>query len=229
VTEEAEETLTDPAEAKAEAKAEARLEKACLPPYEGDGLPPELATLPKAELVLALKVVRLWLLKQTKSESLSEELAQIVFLKMTRTRRWNPAKGPFGRHFMLCAKSEKNHHFASKAPEREALARQGFAREELPSAAASPEDVIVRAETETQELAALEAKATREVELLRARIANHDLMPRVLACIEQGIEGARAIADTIGVPVVKVYRALDLIRHHIKKIRETETETEKRR
>jgi hypothetical protein len=204
------------------AKEEAVLEAACLPPYEGEGLPPELRTLPKAELQAALRVVRAWVISQTKSKALADELVPNVYLKMTRTRRWNSAKGPFARHFMLCAKSEKNHHFASKAPEKEAEARQGYAREELPTAAASPEDLIVRAETESEQAAAGQARAIFELEQLRARTAQHELMPQVIACIARGIEDSGAIAHELGVPVVKVYRAKDLIRHHIKKIRETE-------
>jgi DNA-directed RNA polymerase specialized sigma24 family protein len=227
VDEETKESAIDRAEAEAFAKAEAALEQACLPPWEGPGLPPELAAVPRAELIAARRVVFGWAIKESKSKALAEELVPIVYLKMASTRRWNSAKGPFGRHFMLCMKSELSHHFKSKAPEKEAAAREGYAREELPTTAASAEDHIIRAETETEDTAAREAKATREVALLRERIASHDLMPKVIACLERGAEGPRVIADELGVPVVKVYRALDLMRHHLKKIRETEGEEKK--
>lgn len=209
------------------AEVEAELERTCLPPWEGEGLPPELRALPRAELVSAMRLVRLHVIKKTKSKLLADDFVPNVFVKITRTRRWNPAKGPFSRHYMLCMKSELSNYWKSKAPEKEAEAHEGFAREELPTKTPSVEDDIIRDETEREVTAVREAKAAREVELLRERVARHELMPRVIAALEHGTEERAAIADELGVPVQKVYRALDLMRHHLKKIRETEGEEKK--
>jgi DNA-directed RNA polymerase specialized sigma24 family protein len=222
-----EEEISQPMSDEEAAEVEAELEDTCLPPYEGEGLPPELRAVPRAELVSAMRVVRAFVIKKTKSKLLADDFVPNVFVKITRTRRWNPAKGPFSRHYMLCMKSELSNYWKSKAPEKEAEAHEGFGREELPTKTPSVEDDIIREETEAEVAAARQAKAARELLLLRARIAGHELMPGVLAALEHGTEERAAIARELRVPAQKVYRALDLMRHHLKKIRETEGEEKK--
>jgi hypothetical protein len=231
VEEENEETLSD----EAAARAEAKLVESCLPPYEGEGLPPELRTVPRSVLVSAIRVAKAFVVKKTRSNGmgkepsklLADELIQSVYVKITRTRRWNAEKGVFSRHFMLCTMSELNHHFESRAPEKEAEAHERFEREVLPTHTPSVEDRIVHEETESELTAANQARAAREVELLRAKTANHDLMPRVVAALERGTKTPAAIAEELSVPVQKVYRALDLMRHHLQNIRDTEREEKK--
>src|SRR5579871_2268521 len=158
--------------------------------------------------------MRAFVRKKTKDVELADDLVDDVFLKMTHTRRWNPAKRPFGAHFMLCVKSELNHYFASKAPEKQALAHEGFHRDERPKVVRSVEEEIVSGQTEREHAAA------RDLQLLRERTADHELMSKVISCIKAGSESPATIAVELGVPVQQVYRALEGLRRHAKKIRE---------
>jgi DNA-directed RNA polymerase specialized sigma24 family protein len=217
------------------AKIEAELESASLPPYEGEGLPPELRAVPRDVLASATRHARTFVINKTRSNGMDKEeakllaweLVQDVFVKVTRTRRWNAAKGVFSRHFMLCTMSELNHHFTSKAREKEKEANEGYGREELPTHTPSVEDRIIEEQTETELMAARESKAAREVALLREKIASHELMPRVAAALEGGTTRPADIATELGVPVQKVYRALDLMRHHMQNIRDAERKEKK--
>jgi DNA-directed RNA polymerase specialized sigma24 family protein len=188
-------------------------------------LPPELAAVPRALLDSALHKARVFALRKTASRALADDLVQDVFMKIATTRRWDETKGPLDRHFLLCMKSELSHRFTSKAPEREAEAVAGFLREEVPDLAPSAEAAILDKAREDREEEARRANAVAELEMLRVRIADHELMPKVLACREQGIDGASRIAAELGVPVQKVYRAIDLIKYHLKKIREERAAT----
>jgi DNA-directed RNA polymerase specialized sigma24 family protein len=206
---------------------EEKLASDCLPPYEGERLPPELRDLPRLELRLAMKAALAHVANKAHSTLLAEEMVQDVFVKVTHTRRWNSAKGPFSRHFMLCTKSELSHHFESKAREKEAEAREGYGREELPSATASVEESVILAETEEEEAAARESTASREMALLRDRTSGHELIARLLDCYERGIEKPRHVAAELGVPVEKVYDAVESLRRHLRKIRESEAQEKK--
>ena len=89
--EENRETKYDADQAKALAKADAELDAACPPAYEGEGLPPELEAVPRAELGEAYRVVKAWAAKEAKSKPLAAELIQIVYLTPAAERRRAPA------------------------------------------------------------------------------------------------------------------------------------------
>jgi len=116
----------------------------------------------------------------------------------------------------------------SKAKERAEEAHDGYHQEVRPEAVASIEQANVEADDDddAEQRAARVRAAEAEVALLYARIASHDLMPRVVACKEEGMDDAASIAKKLGVPVVKVYRALDLLRCHLEKIREARAKGE---
>jgi DNA-directed RNA polymerase specialized sigma24 family protein len=59
-----------------------------------------------------------------------------------------------------------------------------------------------------------------EFDALKARVAKHPLMPRVLECRVEGMTPGET-ARFLQVPDRDVYAALKLIKHHLTRIRET--------
>lgn len=185
-------------------------------------LPPELAAVPKAELESVLRAGFLFVVKRTKSKEFAENLVSTAYFKMATTRRWDPNKTKLIAHFLGVIRSLASHHYTSKAPERDEEAHEGFHREMSAAHSSSAEDAIV----ESDDAQERQAAAATLLEQLEARIANHPLAPKVLACKAKEMTPAE-IARDLGVPVGDVYGAIKLIKHHLQKLREGDGVKEK--
>jgi DNA-directed RNA polymerase specialized sigma24 family protein len=182
-------------------------------------LPAELAAVSRSELEAVLRAGWAFVVKKTRSKELAEGLVPEMYLKLATTRRWDPKKMPLAQHFILSLKSELSNRLTSHASQREELAHDGFHREVRPGHVPSAEDLAVAPDSDARRARA-QQDAKTVLELLRSRVRDHELMPGVLACKESGIDEPRRIAEKLGVPVQKVYRALDLLRYHLRQIRE---------
>jgi DNA-directed RNA polymerase specialized sigma24 family protein len=179
-------------------------------------LPPELKSLPRAELALALKKARILVRRKSGSDQIADDLVPSTFLKMTTTRRWDPAKGSFVRHFLGAVQSELGNLWKKEARARERPVGDDSdlsdVEEGLLSAPSGECEIVSRADRL--------AKAERELRTLRERIAENPLLVRVLAKREEGVERAADIATALGEPVKDIYRANELLKYHLRKIRE---------
>lgn len=67
------------------------------------------------------------------------------------------------------------------------------------------------------------ARAARELDELRARVAGHPLAPRVLRCRAEGIERSPDIARSLDVTAEQVYAANKLLRYHLSEMRDRDS------
>src|ERR1700722_4814665 len=186
-------------------EAEARPSDDALPTE----FPPELKSLPPSELRRVHVAATLYARKKTKSKIKGDELVSDVFIKLTTTRRWKPEKGPLLPYVLRAIKSMLSHERGGLAPERDQTAHEGFYREEQRAHTLSPEDKLLEHRDEHDR----QSEAMSELDALGARIADHPLMPRVLACKAQGMMPGE-IARALNVPASDVYAAIKLIKHH---------------
>jgi DNA-directed RNA polymerase specialized sigma24 family protein len=178
-------------------------------------VPPELKAVPDSELLEVFEAARAVALRKTKSRVEADVLVSDVFIKLTTTRRWDPQKAPLLPYFLLVVESEFLNRVTSAAPEREDLAHEGFHREVRPDHSPSPEDSIL--EHAAQQGRRDESRA--ELDALKARIAKHPLMPRVLECRDEGMTPAET-ARFLKVSDREVYSAIKLLKRHLARIRE---------
>jgi len=196
------------------------------PEFEGDPsaepppapmkMPPELASVPKRELREILRAARSFAITKTKSRAGAAVLVSDVFMKLVTTRRWDPTKAPLQKYFLFVLKSEFSNQVTSAAPERENSAHEGFHREVRPDHSPSAEDSIL----DHAEQKERHDQSRTEFDALKARIASHPLMPRVLECRIEGMTPGET-ARFLQVPKRDVYAAIKLLRHHWNRIRET--------
>jgi len=141
-----------------------------------------------------------------------------VLAKLTTTRKWDPTKTTLLGHVLGCVKSDISHHFESKKPAEEAESHEAFHYEMRPLKVASPEQIAI----DREEADERRAPALAVIEQLKERIAGHPLMPRVLERMldAEGEETPRAMSEAFGVPVQQVYRAIEGIKYHARRIRE---------
>lgn len=170
---------------------------------------------PDSELCQVLEVAQAAAFRKTKSRAEANVLVSDVFIKLTTTRRWNPQKSPLLPYFLLVLESEFLNRVTSAAPERENTAHEGFHREVLPDHSPSAEDRIL----EHAEREARRDESRAELDALKARIAKHPLMPRVLECRDEGMTPAET-ARFLKVSDREVYGAIKLLKHHLTRIRE---------
>jgi DNA-directed RNA polymerase specialized sigma24 family protein len=175
---------------------------------EPNEFPPELKAVPQDEMRRVFEKAKLVALRLTKSKRRADELVSDVFVKLTTTRRWNPARKPLLEHVIGALRSELNNQYMSKAPERERTANEAYHRDVVP----------LRVES-TEERMLARAKAVKEVRLLETRISKHALMHKVLQCKADGIDRPADIARALGVPAERVHRAIELLKHHLANIR----------
>lgn len=178
---------------------------------------PELASVSREQLRDLLESVHHVVLGITKSTIRTDEIVQDTFEALMTTRRWN-GKQPLERHVIGIAMSLLHHQHASKAPQRDARAHAGFHREIVGTSVGSPEDeTLDHAEDEDRQ-----SSARRELAELEASVAAHPVAPRVLRCKADGIEKPADIARALSIPVEHVYRATELLREHLRRIRQRE-------
>ena len=192
-----------------------------MPPDERrQQLPPEIAALSRDEFRAVYEQATQIVLGITKSKARTEELMQTAASLLLTTRRWNPNGGPLLRHMVGIVRSVLSHSYRrenTERAERAAHARESFQREVLGMEAASPEDETIDG-TATAER---QAEAERELDELAASVADHPDAPRVLRMRREaeGKKKAADIARELDMPVGRVYRANDVLRRHLRRIR----------
>ncbi len=195
------------------------------PPSEPPGpreLPPEIAALPTDEFNRAWRDATIMARSITKSRARADDVMSTVLQLLLTTRRWDPARGPLFRHLTGALKSVLSNEHTSKAPEREALVHEAYHREVRPLYDGSAEDMMLeRAEEEAESARAEQRRAAAASALARleARVRGHEVARGVLRCKSEGIEKAADIAVALGVPVAQVYRAMEMLKYHLTKIR----------
>ena len=190
-------------------------------------LPPELATLPPGELHAIFEEVLLLATRWLKSPARARELLSDVYRKLTTTRRGDPQKGTLRLYVVHMMRSLLRDQIQVKPGAREVAAREGYHREMRPERVdASDEMHLDRADADRRK-----AKAARELAKLEVRIEKLPLARRVLeaqrdAGEDDDFSTPGKLAEHLGVPVKDVYRALEMLRYHIAKIREEDDESE---
>jgi DNA-directed RNA polymerase specialized sigma24 family protein len=180
-------------------------------------MPPELASVPDRELREILRAARAYAFTKTKSRTGADVLVSDVFMKLMTTRRWDPTRAPLQKYFLFVIKSEFSNQVTSAAPDRENSAHEGFHREVRPDHSPSAEDGIL----DHGEQKERHDQSRTELDALKARIARHPLMPRVLECRGEGMTPGET-ARFLQVPERDVYAAIKLLKHHLNRIRETD-------
>jgi DNA-directed RNA polymerase specialized sigma24 family protein len=184
-------------------------------------IPSEIRAMPADELHAAWRAATLVALRATRSPQAAGEAVSDAFQVVCRTNAWDPARGAFLPYFLGVLKrmllaSHRGH-------KREGLAKQAYRREVLPASVSSHEtDLLARAEeaAEPARTARRHALAARRLAELERRIAQHPLAPAVLRCKAEGLERRPAdVAATLGVPVAQVYRAVEVLKYHLNRIR----------
>jgi DNA-directed RNA polymerase specialized sigma24 family protein len=162
----------------------------------------------RAALALAMKI--------TRSKARADDVVQDAMERLLTTRTWDPTKGPLEEHVVGIVRSLLNIAHRSAAPRREAQAHEGFHAEVVGRQTESAEHRTlehVEAETRQQDAAGV-------LERLTAQVAEHPVALGVLRCRADGLERARDMAATLGVPVEEIYRANELLKYHLKLYRE---------
>ena len=164
----------------------------------------------------ALKAAMAAALSITRSRPQAEEVVQDAFERVLTTRPWTRSHGPFDRHLVGTVSSLVSHSRTSKRPEKDAEAHEGFHQEVVGDVAPSPEKkTLERAEEEDAQ-----ASADAELDALDASIADNEGARAVLRCRrEHELTKASDIALKLGMPVDAVYRANELVRDHLRKLR----------
>jgi DNA-directed RNA polymerase specialized sigma24 family protein len=183
-----------------------------------------MADVPTREEVRdAIKAATAAALAITKSRQLADELVQDAFERVLTTRPWSRDKGPFDRHLVGAVSSLASHGWASKRPEQDLRAHEGFQQEVVGLTAPSPETkTLERAEEEDAQ-----ARAEAELDALEASVAGNDAAVAVLRCRrEHALTKAADIAAKLGMPQPQVYRANELLRDHLQRLRKKRKDDE---
>ncbi|HEY8088176.1 MAG TPA: hypothetical protein VIF09_10035 [Polyangiaceae bacterium] len=185
------------------------------PDAEKAPLPPELQGVTREELRDVYVAATRYAQSLLKSKARAEDVVQRAFEKLLTTRRWNPAGGvPLLHHMLGVVKSMVSDAFKSKAHERADRAHGEFQRDVGEKERSPEEATLDRAETEGRQ-----SDAESELDRLEASVSGHDLAPRVLRCRRDGKVKASDIARELDVPVAQVYRANEMLKDHLRKIR----------
>jgi DNA-directed RNA polymerase specialized sigma24 family protein len=180
--------------------------------------PPELDELSDDEMQALRDAIIGVALRRTKSKRRAEELWSDVLAKLCTTRRWDPQKAPLLPYAFGILKSELSHQEEARA--REVSLRESYQREVNGASTSSAEDdAIARFDREERQAAAKTVLLD-----LRARVADHPIALEVLRYKDEGVDKPAAIAVALGVPVKKVYDAIDLLKYHLKKLRKQNDE-----
>jgi hypothetical protein len=184
-------------------------------------LPPELAALPPEELHAMFEEALLLATRWLKSPQRARALLSDVYRKLTTKRRWDPSKGTLRLYVVHMMRSLLREETFAKPGARVVAASEGYHREVRPERVdASDELHLERAEADRRR-----KKAASALVKLEARIANLPLARRIVDAQREAEESDEILspaklADRLGVPRKDVYRALEMLRHHMDKIRE---------
>jgi DNA-directed RNA polymerase specialized sigma24 family protein len=157
--------------------------------------------------------VLLGALRLTRSREAAEELTQKAFTALMTTRPWDPSRPTsLERHLFGIVKSLKWADGISKgraiehraAMEHVAIAESGRSAEVLS---------LERARRESDE-----ARATRRVQALQAKLGGREPETSILASMAEGIKKPAELAARLETPVGQIHEALARIRRYMKTI-----------
>jgi DNA-directed RNA polymerase specialized sigma24 family protein len=154
----------------------------------------------------------------TRSRDCAEDYVQQAFEAVySGTRPWFRDKGAsFDEHLMGAVRSIISNSRVARREERDARAHEKF-QEDVGMQGVSPEGrILEHAEDEGGK-----AQAVNELDELDASLGDNADARAVLKCRRESEEALKAgeIARRIGMPVGRVYRANELIREHLEKVR----------
>ena len=174
------------------------------------------SSLSKQDLRDAYKAALALAMKLTRSKARADDVVQDAMERLLTTRPWDPSKGPLDEHVVGIVRSLLNIAHRSAAPRREARAHEGFHAEVVGRQTESPgHGTLEHAESDARQ-----KDAGTILEKLTSQVAGHPVALGVLRCREDGIERARDMAAALRVPVEEIYRANELLKYHLKLIRE---------
>jgi DNA-directed RNA polymerase specialized sigma24 family protein len=193
------------------------------PPRLPGPLPPELAALPAEELRAifeeSLLIANRWLHSPTRAREVVSDLYQ----KLTTTRRWDPTKAPLRVYVIHTMRSLMRHERGDRFTKKEREANVVFSEQYYAEPGASPEQMHLDHAEESRR----EARAKRHLEQLEQRIEGLPLARSIVqAHRERDFEKPAELASYLDAPVKDVYRALDMLRHHIGNIRKEDSDRE---
>ncbi len=174
------------------------------------------ATPSKEELRDAYAAALAYALKKTGSKARADDALQDASELLLTTRKWDRTRGPLDVYLIGIVRSVLSHARASATPRREQVAHEGFHAEVVGRQTQSPEARTL----DHAESAERQTNAATELELLTASVADYPVPLGVLRCRAEGLDKASEIAANLRVPVDDVYRANEMLRLHLKKIRE---------
>jgi DNA-directed RNA polymerase specialized sigma24 family protein len=152
----------------------------------------------------------------THSSDRARDVVQEAFLRTLSTRPWRADDVTFEDHMLGIVRSLLNIEHRSAARRNASLAADGFHREVVGYRTESAEADHL----EHEHWARRDADAASLYEKLAAAIAHHPVAPEVLRCVLDGNHKAADVAERLGVPVEKVYRANEVIKDNLRRIRE---------
>jgi DNA-directed RNA polymerase specialized sigma24 family protein len=152
----------------------------------------------------------------TRSKQRADEVVQDAFERLLTTRRWDRGKGPLDVHMMGAVRSLLSNAHRSAVPRKEATAHEAFQDEAAGRRTESPEHQAL----EHAEAVERQASAASALDRLTERVSGDPVASGVLRCRAEGLQKAGDIAAALGVPVEQVYRANELLKLQLKKIRE---------
>jgi hypothetical protein len=180
-------------------------------------LPPELAALPPGELHAVFEEALIIATRMTQSPARARELLSLLYQKLTTTRRWDATRAPLRPFVVYTLRRLMQSERAEGYSARERKANEGYHREIRPERVGSAEEMnLEKAEADRRE-----AVAIRELAELERRIADLPLAKRIVeAHRERDFAKPSDLAAHLQEPVENVYRAQEMLRYHLKKIRE---------
>ena len=180
-------------------------------------LPPELAALPPGELHAVFEEALIIATRMTRSPARGRELVSALYQKLTTTRRWDATRAPLRPFVVYTLRQLMRSERADGYSALERRGNEGFHREIRPERVDSPEEMnLEKAEADRRE-----ARAIRELAELERRIAGLPLAKRIVeAQRERDFEKPAHLAAYLQAPIEDVYRAQEMLRYHLKKIRE---------
>jgi len=153
----------------------------------------------------------------TRSKQRAVDYVQAAFESfLSGARPWVRSKGPFDKHMMGAVRSIISNARVARREERDSKAHATF-QENVGNEAASAEERNLRqAEDEERD-----AGVVDELGALEASLGDNEDARAVLQCRRASEEPLKAaeIAQRTGIPVGRVYRANELIREHLQKLR----------
>jgi DNA-directed RNA polymerase specialized sigma24 family protein len=157
----------------------------------------------------------------TRSRALAEDFVQQAFEAVYGgARPWSRDRGAFAKHVMGAVRSIISNTRVAKREERDSRAHQKFQYEVGTRGMTAEERILEHAEDE-----GAQAEAEKELDEVDASLGDNADARAVLRCRRESEEPLKAgeIARRLEMPVARVYRANELIRDHLEKLRGTKT------